>query len=78
MQGIYKDIKNHCFRSAWVAQLVKCLPLAQVMISKFISLSPTLGSQMSVQNLLRILCPYLFLPLPCLCALSLSRASSQK
>ena len=42
--------------SAWVAQLVKCLTLAQVMISWFVSSSPTVGSLLSAQSWLWILC----------------------
>ena len=45
------------FRDTWVVQSVKCLTSAQVMISKFMSSSPTSGSLLSVQSLLRILCP---------------------
>ena len=42
---------------AWVAQLVKRPTSAQVMILWFMSLSPTLGSLLSVQSPLQILCP---------------------
>ena len=34
-----------------MAQLVKCPTLAQVMISQFVSLSPTSGSVLSAQSL---------------------------
>ena len=36
---------------AWVAQMVKCLTLAQVMISQFMSLSPASGSVLTTQSL---------------------------
>ena len=36
---------------SWVAQLVKCLTLAQVMIPWFMSLSPVSGSVMTAQSL---------------------------
>ena len=35
----------------WVAQLVKRLTLAQVMISQFVSSNPTLGSVVTAQSL---------------------------
>ena len=38
-------------RGAWVAQSVKHLTLAQIMISWFMSLSPVLGSLLTAQNL---------------------------
>ena len=38
-------------RGAWVAQLVKRLTLAQVMISTFVGLSPVLGSVLTAQSL---------------------------
>ena len=57
---------------AWVAQSVKCLTLAQVMISRFVSLSLVSGSVLTAQSwsLLQILCVPLFLPLSCSCCLS--------
>ena len=36
---------------AWVAQLVEHLTLAQVVISRFMSSSPTLGSVLTAQSL---------------------------
>ena len=39
------------FRGAWVAQLVKQLTLAQVMISRFVGSSPASGSMLTAQNL---------------------------
>ena len=62
----------------WVAQLVKQLTLAQVMISQFVGFSPASGSLLSLQSPLWILCPPLSLPLPYLHALSLSVSLSQK
>ena len=38
-------------RGAWVAQLVKCLTSAQVMILWSMSLNPTLGSVLTSQSL---------------------------
>ena len=38
-------------RGAWVAQLVKRPTSAQVMISRFVGLSPTLGSVLTAQSL---------------------------
>ena len=45
-------------RGTWVAQSVKCLTLAQVMISRFMGLSPTLRlcRQLGTGSLLWILC----------------------
>ena len=39
------------FRGAWVAQLFKCPTSAQVMISQFMSSSPTPGSVLTAQSL---------------------------
>ena len=39
------------YRSAWVAQVVKHPTSAQVMISRFVGLSPTLGSVLTARNL---------------------------
>ena len=58
----------------WVAQLVKCPTLTQVMILRFVGSSPVLGVlcwQLRAWSLLWILC-LLSLPLPCLSSLSLS------
>ena len=38
-------------RGAWVAQSVRCLTLAQAMISLFVSSSPALGSVLTAQSL---------------------------
>ena len=43
--------QNRKLRDAWVAQSVKCQTLAQVMISQFVSSSPTLGSMLIAQSL---------------------------
>ena len=40
-----------CVRGAWVAQLVECPTLAQVMIAQFMGLSPTLGSVLTARSL---------------------------
>ena len=45
------SIKRQMDRGAWVAQSVKCLPLAQVTISPFMSSSPTSGSVLIAQSL---------------------------
>ena len=42
--------ENYCWGS-WVAQLVKPLTLAQVMISWFVSLSPASDSMLTAQSL---------------------------
>ena len=62
-------------RGAWVAQLVRCPTSAQVMISQFVSSSPTLGSVLTAQSLEPAsdsLSPSLSLPLLRSCSLSLS------
>ena len=59
------------FRGAWVAQSVECLTSARVMMSAFMSSSPTWGWLLSAQSLLRILCLPLVGPLPCSLSLSL-------
>ena len=40
-----------CSRGAWVAQSVKRPTSAQVMISRFLGLSPTSGSMLTAQSL---------------------------
>ena len=55
--------KEGILQGAWVAQLVKRLTLAQVMISLFVSSSPASGSMLTAQGLLHILCLPLSLPL---------------
>ena len=44
-------IGRKCYRGAWVAQSVKRLTSAQVMILWLVSLSPTSGSVLTVQSL---------------------------
>ena len=39
------------YRRPWVTQSVKCLTLAQVMISQFMSLSPVSSSVLTAQSL---------------------------
>ena len=51
-------------RGAWVAQSLKCLTSAQVMISRFMSSSPASGSVLTAWSLHRILYLPLSLPLP--------------
>ena len=66
-------------RGAWVAESVKCLTLAQVMIPWFMSLSPdTLGSVLRVHSLLGILCFPLSLPLPHALSLSVPLSQNKK
>ena len=55
---------------AWVARSVKHPPLPQVVISRFVSSSPTLGALLSAQSPLQTFCP---LSLPLSCALTLSQ-----
>ena len=67
-------------RGAWVAQSVKRLTSAQVMISGFVvrALRWALCYQLGAWSLLRILRLPLSLPLPCSYSLSLSLCLSQK
>ena len=44
-------MKRIKFRGAWVAQSVKCLTSAQVMISQSVSSSLALGSVLTAQSL---------------------------
>ena len=60
-------------QGAWVAQLIKCLTLAQVMISQFVSSSPLSGSLLSAQSLLQVLCLSVSLSAPPTLVLSLSQ-----
>ena len=62
-QVLYKNILlsifQYCLKclkwivswSTWVAQLVECLASAQVMISRFVGSSPTLGSVLTMWSL---------------------------
>ena len=68
--GKTMSLKNFENRGAWVAQLVKCLALAQVMISPFPSSSPTSGSVLTAQSLGSVsdsVSPSRSLPLPRSC-----------
>ena len=61
--------------AAWVAQSVKCLTLAQVTISWFVSSSPALDSVLTAQSLEPAsdsVSPSLSAPLPLALSLSLS------
>ena len=49
-------LKIFIYWGAWVAQSVKRLTSARVLISRFVSSSPVSGSVLSAQGLLRILC----------------------
>ena len=64
MMNRFLFLKARFIRDAWVAQSVKRLTLAQVMISQFVGSSPTLGYQFRAWSLLEILCLLLSLPLP--------------
>ena len=67
------SLRKDPVRGAWVVQSVKHLTLAQVMISQFMSSSPTLGSVLTVGSLLGIPRLPLSLPLPHLCCLCVSQ-----
>ena len=61
---------------AWVVQSVKCLTLAQVMISRFVGSNPTLGSVLTAQSLefaSDSVSPFLSVPPPFTLSLSLSQ-----
>ena len=62
---------------AWVAQSGEHQTLAQIMISRFVGSSPTLGSVLTVGSLLAILSPHLSLPLPHLCTHTLFLSPSK-
>ena len=65
---------------AWVAQLVKCLTLAQVMISQSVGSSPASGSVLTAQSLepaFNSVSHSSLCPSPA-CARSLSLSLSQK
>ena len=47
----FSFIETGCDRGAWVAHSVKRPTLTQVMITQFMSSSPTLGSVLTAQNL---------------------------
>ena len=51
-------------RGAWVAQLLKRLTSAQVVISRFMGSSPASGSVLTAQGPLQIFCPLSLCPSP--------------
>ena len=68
-------LKIRKFRGTWVAQSVKRPTSAQVMISRFVSWSPTSGSVLTARSLepaWDAVSPSLTLPLPCSHSVSLS------
>ena len=73
----YCDVINiKSFWGTWVAQLVKSLTLAQVMISRLVGLNPALGSVLTAQSLeptSNSVSPSLSLTLPHLYSVSLSK-----
>ena len=76
LSAILLLVNRNAVGGAWVAQSVKppTVDLAQVMISQFMSLSPSSSSVLTAGSLIGILS----LPLPCLCAHSLSHSLSLK
>ena len=69
-------IKLNEYRGTWVAQSVKCLTSAQVMISRFVGLSPVLGFVLTAQSLdpaSDSVSPSLSAPPPFMLCLSLSQ-----
>ena len=73
MSGLRVE-KNRVSGGAWVAQSVKRLTLAQVMVSQFVSSSPVLGSvtAQSLEPVSDSVCVSLSLTLPHSCSVSLS------
>ena len=57
-----KSLKKKKPRGTWVAQSVEHPTLAQVMISRFVSSRPALGSLLSASSLLQIFCSLLAAP----------------
>ena len=76
-----REVRVNLFRGAWVAQSVKPLTSAQVIVSQFMSSSPASGSVLTTQGLelpSDSVSPSLSLcPSPA-CARSLSLSVSQK
>ena len=74
------ELKTKTHRSTWVAQSVKHLTSAQIVISQFVSSSPTSVSVLAAQSLelLWILCLPLSLPLPCSRPVSVSLSKINK
>ena len=64
-------MRGKVVRGAWVAQSVKCLTSAQVMISQSMSSSPASGSVLTAWSLFQIMCLPLSLDLPRSCSVSL-------
>ena len=62
----------------WVAPLVKHLTSAQVMISQFMSLSPTSGSVLTAQSLLGMLSLSPSLPFPHFLSLKINKLKKNK
>ena len=58
------NIKREKDGGTWVGQSTELSTSAQVMIWRFVGLSPTSGSQLSVQSLLGIPCPLSPCPSP--------------
>ena len=74
MWYIVRSLKYSYSRGAWVAQLVKRLTSAQVMISWSVCLSPASGSVLTTQSLKPVsdsVSPSLSLTLPRSCSVSL-------
>ena len=70
------DLKITLSWGTWAAQSVERPTSAQVMISRFTSLSPVLGSMLTAQSLepaLVSVSPSLSRLLPCSCSISLSQ-----
>ena len=71
---VHKNIEGGKNRGAWVAQSVKCLTLARVMISRFVSSSPAPGSVLTARSLEPASDSVsVSLPLPYLLSVSLSQ-----
>ena len=70
--------KATTFRGAWVAHSIVHPTSAQVVISRFVSSSPAVGSVLGAWSLLQILCLPLFLPFPCLCSVSFCPSKMNK
>ena len=75
-----KDILKVHLQGTWVAQSVKHLTSAQLMISRFVGLSPTSGSVLTAQSLepASILRLPLFAPPPLTLRVSLSLSLKNK
>ena len=72
-------VKCHYIQGVWVAQVVKEPTSAQVMMSRFMSLSPTLGSALTARSLEPAsdsVSPSLLLP--CTCSVSVSQKQTLK